>query len=548
MADDDDRIVVGKGGLLDAARRVMPSRTFRVMEPAEAAEIPPPPPGFKLDKPGSMPAPPPGFKVDAPRADKAAPEKSSGLPSSFLAFFKGLGRGAMETVEGGSQIGARMMREPGGGDPMMPLAPPGPDKVAEVDRIIRGNAAAYEQDPARRAHPLASGAGRLVGNVASTLPVAAMVPGGAGSAAGLIGRSALVGGLSAATQPVTPKQPEDYWSEKAKQIGVGAAAGAALPAVGSVIAPRLPSPQAIGSAFRPLKSFLQGGEERTLPGFNRTIARQVLDPIGGNVTQNLKGHKLASAVEDQLDDAYGRVLPHLSLSRDAVVRSASPETREFVSELDPLEGRQFETFVTNKLLKKFPESGIMSGEDFKKVERDFGSRAMSYLGTQKDQLGRALLHTLSDLKEALAGENPTWAPELRRVNESWKMWTRYRQAASGATSHGTFTPDDLLRAIRSQDPTAGRAAFAKGDALLQKYAEAAHSLFNERTSPMQLLHLFSREGLPWEIVKQTAGPLGRAAKRLSPTAAAPLGTELPKIGDRGPAGGTVTGVSRQPVE
>lgn len=503
---------------------------------ADDTAIPPPPPGFKLDK---MPPPPPGFRVGAVNAD-------SKPPSSISAFMKGLGRGAMETLEGGAQIGARMGPEIGGAAYDDENRQKGIKD--SVENAIKAGMQAWENDPARRAHPMAAGAGRIAGNVATTAPLAAMVPGGgAGGAAGLIGRAALAGGMAGATQPVAPDK-DDYWTEKAKQAGVGAAAGAALPAVGSAVAPRLPSPDAIGKVFRPLASFIRGSEERTINGFNRTVARQVLDPIGETVTQNLRGHKLAAAVEDKLSDAYDRVLPNLSLSRGGAIRAASPDTREFVSELDPLEGKQFETFVTNKLLKKFPESGIMTGEQFKKMESDFNSRAMSYLGTQKDQLGRALLHTLSDLKEALAVENPAFAPELRRVNEAWKMWTRYRQAASGATSYGSFTPADLLRAIRGQDATAGRAAFAKGDSLLQKYAEVAHSALNERTSPWQLMHIFSGHGLPAEIAKQTLGPAGRAAKRLTPYAASPLGTEAPKVGDTGPNGGNITWSVRRVIK
>jgi hypothetical protein len=497
------------------------------------ANIPPPPPGFTLDKPKERTPPPAGFKLDQ-SGGAATQEPGGGLE----ALWHGLVRGGRDVLEGGAQIGARMGEATDTG--FGPELPPG--TTQRVNQAAQQSAAAYEADPTRQAHPYMAGAGRIAGNVAATVPLAAITPGaGASSAAGLIGRGALAGAAGAAMQPVDPKK-QDYWQEKAKQLGLGAAGGAILPAAGSAIAPRLPSPQAIASAFRPIASFLRGGEERTINGFNRTVARQVLDPIDGKITQNLSGHALANSVEDQLGKAYDKVLPHLSMSRDAVIGAASDDTKQLVSELDPLEGTQFERIITNRVLKKIPESGMLKGEEFKKVEHDLSSRAMSFLGTQKDELGKALLHTVSDLRDSLAKENPIYAPELSRVNEAWKMWTRMRQAAGGATKYGTFTPADLLRAIRTQDPTVGRSAFVNGDGVLQKYAEVAEKALGQRSSPWELLHLFSGHGLPMAAARAATGPIARGAKRLTPYAAPGIGTQAPQVGDTGPQGGEITDV------
>lgn len=463
-------------------------------------------------------------------------------PSGWTAFWEGLKRGGREVLEGGAQIGARMGEVPqvGATQPEMPGG------VARVDQAVRQSGQAYQKNPAVQAHPIIAGAGRIGGNIAATAPLA-LIPGlgPAASTAGRIVQAAAMGGVSAAMQPVIGKT--DFWADKAKQMGVGAAAGAALPSVGAALAPRLPAPQSIGKAFRPLWNFFHGGEEKTVDGFDRTIARQVLEPIGSSIPRKDSGHTLASTVESRLSDAYDRVLPNLSLSRQGAIGAATPETREFVSELDPLEGKQFETFVTNKLLKKFPETGIMSGETFKKVQHDFSSRAMSYLGTQKDALGRALLHTLTDLNETMANENPAWAPELRRVNESWKMWTRMRQAASGPTKYGKFTPDDMLRAIRQQDPTAGHSGFVRADQVLQAYAEAASKAMNGAT-PWDLMQTFGRHGLVMQLLAGTAQSGGRLMKAGAPAAAVPLGIaagQLPRAQDTGPNGGRI--IARTPA-
>lgn len=456
-----------------------------------------------------------------PAGGQTAPQAQSPQPSKLDALWQGLLRGGRDVFEGGAQMGARMLREPGAGTPDVPMAAPGPDLTKEVDQATRQSNQQFEQNPSVRAHPLIAGGGRIAGNAAATAPMAMLGGGGVPSAAGMIGRGAAMGAAGAMMSPVTQG---DYWSEKAKQVGTGSLAGAALPAAGNALARNLPSPQNIAKAFPWVRDFFTGAEERTPAGFNRTVARQVLDPIGGTVDRSLSGHKLNSAIEDQIGNAYAKVLPNLSLSREGVARAISPELREFIGELDPLEGKQFETFVTNKLINKFPESGIMPGEVYKKVQSDFSSRAASFLGTQKGDLGKALLHTIGELNDVLAEENPQFAGDLRRVNESFKMWARMREAAGQPTGHGKFMPSDLLQAIKNQDQTSGNAAFAKGDAVLQGFAEAADKAMAGRAgSPMDLLHLFSRHGLPMEVARSVAQPAGRAMKAASGPAAGAIG-------------------------
>src|SRR5262249_6543978 len=127
---------------------------------------------------------------------------------------------------------------------------------------------------------------------------------------------------------------------------------------------------------------------------------------------------------------------------------------------------------------------------------------------------------LDHLNEAVADTNPLWAPELKKVNESFRLWVRMRQAGSKATGEGKFSPEDLLRAIKSQD----KGRIWSGDRPLQGYAIAGmRALGRERASPFELLHLFHRHGLVGEIAGQTAGPAARAAKSTSPVTSPILG-------------------------
>lgn len=70
--------------------------------------------------------------------------------------------------------------------------------------------------------------GRLAGNAIGTLPVMAM--GGGTGVAGRIGMGALQGAVSGGLMPTTGNSDQSFAQQKAAQIGIGGALGAALPA------------------------------------------------------------------------------------------------------------------------------------------------------------------------------------------------------------------------------------------------------------------------------------------------------------------------------
>jgi hypothetical protein len=483
--------------------------------------------------------------------------------SRVAALWQGLLRGGRDILEGGAQIGARMGPEEGAAAFTNPA-----DLAARrqaVDQSAQQSNQAYQQNPARQAHPFIAGASRLAGNVApSLLPMG--IPGGASlsklpSAAGAaaralaglgdaarfaggaggamrsgLGRLASGAATGAATAGMQPVTGGDFWAEKAKQIGFGAAAGAALPAAGSMLSPRLPDyglvAQKVSRLFRPMWNFATGAEERTVNGFDRTIAREVLSPIGGDVKGRVSGHDLIEAVQDQINKAYDKILPNIALTR-AGAQNFGPKLLNEITELAPDDATRFSKILNNRLWNKFPASGPMAGRELREARTDLMERASNLRGTNGDDIGRALEGVITHLNETIEKENPQFAPELKKASAAWRGFVRMQMAASGATSKGEFTPADLLRSIRRQDPTQG--GFASGDAIFQRYAEAADAAMGQRPASVRdLLHIFSRHGLLMQIPEQIAGPTARAGKMTasvtSPIAGAIAG-EIPKRRD-----------------
>jgi hypothetical protein len=461
-----------------------------------------------------------------PQKTEGAPQDRQTFPErlweGIKAFGTGAARGGRDVLEAGAQIGARMGSEFPGDVKPGELTP-------RVDQAVRQSGAAYQQNPLVQNNPMTAGAGRIGGNIAATSPLMLM-PGGAAasglrSGAGLIGRGAASGALGGAAQPVTG---DDFWNEKFKQVASGAAVGGALPAVGGALSPHLPSPdritQGVSRAFRPIANFFTGAEERTKEGFARTFGRQVLEPIGGEVNGRLSGWELNRAVEDQIDAAYDRVLPNISVSYQGLTTS-SRGLDAAKAALSTDEMKNYQQIIDHAIPKDFATRGApLSGQEFREARTMIARQGYKWLGTNKEDIGEALVRTAEHMTDVVGQENPVYAAPLKAAGESYKLWLRMAAAASsGATAGGKFGPAEALRVIRTQDPT--QSAFATGRSVLQGFSQAAHqALGGDRSYRIQdLFHLFARHGLPAQLYLALVGPAARAAKTASPYAAPALG-------------------------
>lgn len=150
------------------------------------------------------------------------PKQNAGIVDSLAnSSLGGIVRGLRDIPDAGAQLLTRGLEA---------VAPKGSKLEAfaraEREKVEAINKAA-ERDYAqnwRQGQDVGLDLGRMGGNIAASLPFAAMVPGAA--AATLPGRMASgagVGAITGAMQPV--KDGQDFWQEKAAQTGIGAIAG-----------------------------------------------------------------------------------------------------------------------------------------------------------------------------------------------------------------------------------------------------------------------------------------------------------------------------------
>ena len=364
-----------------------------------------------------------------------------------------------------------------------------------VDQMVRDREAQYQADRAA-AGRTGLDAGRLSGGVAATLPLA-IIPGGAT----IVGSAAIGAGMGA-LQPVTAGE---FWVEKMKQAGLGAAAGGAGGAISQGIS-RILSPQT-GAAQRMLmaegveltpgqvagglsKRFedaatsvpIMGGkvaqaQQRAVESFNRAAINRGLGEIGEKLPDGMVGREAIEYAGKKIGDAYDPLLARMTLRADQqFIADSTALAQNAQAALAPERAQQLANILQTKLGRHMSGQGTMTGQKFKLADSELGRLARQFSSSaDADQrmLGETIRDMQSVMRDALARSNPRLAPELRKIDKAFATNLRVeRAAASVAATDGVFTPAQLQNAVKALDSSGRKRQFARGNALLQDLADA----------------------------------------------------------------------------
>lgn len=314
--------------------------------------------------------------------------------------------------------------------------------------VVRGAAALDRAAGATRAANVAGAAGRAmtdIGSAAEPVRAARNVGTVVKQAVAPTARRAAVNELDAAGNLMTPGQrlggPAKYLEDKA----------AALPF---------------------LKDLVTHGRNMSIESMNKIIGQRALLPIGEKIKPGVEaGHDLVRDVHGKIDAAYDRLLPNLTFN---IGPRLVARVRQLDSQLPPPSRDQFRSIITQYIQNnRFP----MPGPKFKVLESQLGQLADGLVkrgDAYQQQAGRALSQLLSTARAALVSQNPSYGPQLQKINTAWAMYKRMEDAAGRRMgSTGVFTTGDLLAASKG---AAQKGPWARGDAMFQRFAEAAHKI------------------------------------------------------------------------
>lgn len=432
------------------------------------------PPGFKLDGQADPQSLPPGFKIDAPAE-----------PTGFMA-------GLATTLSGmGRNLGAGMQgTSPSTGDKRLV----GEYALTDAGHDVKLPDGQYRRiDPSREV-VLSDPVSKRVMVYERDQPVDS-IAGRADAAGRLLGIGAMSGapqGINAATAATKAAGAVDKMRAAKVDMTPGQAAGGIL----QKLEDKATSMPIVGD-------FINRARTSGVDSFNVATGNKVLEPLKQTVDKGTKaGRGLISEVGQKIDDAYAALVPKLQLKSDA----------QLVDDLANIEAgtmmskdlrKVFTDTINAKVFGRF-EGEALNGRHLKDVESELGQLASDYGRSAmagERELGRALNEAKGALREALTRSNPEQAQALSDINRAYAMLLRMENAGAAAGSkEGVFTPAALRAATKAKDTSRNKRAFARGDALLQDWAEAGESVLgstmpNSGSADRMLLALAAGGGM-----------------------------------------------------
>lgn len=340
---------------------------------------------------------------------------------------------------------------------------------------------------------------QTVGNIVGTLPLARL-PGGSftqGAASGAlltdkrdargIAQDTLIGGVAGKigdkavrgmARVVNPKVAPVV--QRLKERGVSMTPGQILGATDSRVGGVLKGAEDRLTGMPIVGEVVTNARRRSVDTFNRAALNEPLKSIGKTLPKDVgTGNEGVAFVERSLGKAYDDVLPKLNVTGDSQFVSDLSRISANAKTMAPQRAQQFNA-ILNDMGRFWQQGSKMSGKDLKAVESRLGERIRNY-GSSADPDARDLANSLRDIQSSLrdlaARQNPQYASRLKAINQGWANFTRVQRAAASASGkEGVFTPGQLVTSARVMDKTGRKAATARGDALMQRFAQDAQTV------------------------------------------------------------------------
>lgn len=426
-------------------------------------------------------------------------------------------KGALDPIQGGAQLLTHVLPDSvvNAGNNLNNWLAEKTGLVAKVpqggvDQMVSDSEKAYQ---AQRAAGGESGfdAYRTVGNVISpaNVALASRIPMGT-TIAGRVAAGAAGGAASALPNPVTDG---NYWDEKGKQVGMGAAFGGAVPIVSGAVS-RIVSPnasvnpdlallrsegvkptigQTLGGRWNALEEKAQSvpimgdaianARRATIDQFDQAAINRASGKVGVNINES--GQNGVRRAGDALSQAYDDALSQIKVVKfDQQFAQDLNQLRSMAQSLTPDMRNKFTQKLNDVIGGRMSGNGSMLGETYKKVDSEIGGLAAKFGKSSvasESELGDAFAQLQNLLKQQAMRTNPKAADALKAADAGWANLVRVEGAAkAGKNADGMFTPAQLNSAIQQADGSVRGRAMARGTALMQDLANAGQNVIGNK--------------------------------------------------------------------
>jgi hypothetical protein len=495
--------------------------------------------GLQLNKRKIMPLPS-GFKLEEPSASTGAPNLPAGFklePESFNTFKMLMNAPSSlyeNTLGGLVQIAT---------NPVQTAKGLGKAVVGGVENLIPGSMQALGMNPARvkRAQDVANAVGqefvrpyssgaefsrtmqedpfRVVGDVS-------MLFGGAGAGARMAGAGKLSNALGQASSFTNPMNA--LIKPVASVVG-GVATSPQIqslmkegitPTAGQILGGGYKRAEEALTSVPVLGDFIKGAQNRAMQDVNRVAFNRALTPIGEKLPEGVIGREAVQFVSEKLDDAYGKLLPKMTVVQDAPFQQNISTLKNMVESgaIDPDAVKFFNTWVDNNVINKFQGQGAITGQTLKQVQSDLRetiSRLSASTDADQRLIGDALKETQDQVRQLVTRSNPQYATELKAIDTGYANFKRVEKAASAlGAEEGVFSPAQLQNAVKAMDKSKDKREFAKGEAYMQDLSESAKTALGNKVPD---------SGTPYRALVGAIAAAGGAGAAGFPSVATALG-------------------------
>lgn len=351
--------------------------------------------------------------------------------------------------------------------------------------------------------------GRVVGNIAATLPVAAAAPVASATLGPRVAYSSLAGGSSAAMQPVY--NTDNFAEEKAKQVGLGVVAGPVagegLRAVGKAVGPTVrksvqslmdqgitPTPgQIIGGAAQRaeeglrsapiLGDMISSAQTKGIKSFNRVVINRALKPIGANLPESVDvGRDAVGLARKAVSNAYDEALDGVQVKMDETFARNVGKIMGMSESLGKTARSRLSREMDDIQTKIIGDG--MDAQTYKVIDSKLGKDAANFQGSTdayQRELGDALSAVRDELRNLMIRNNPRAAAKIKAADLAHaQVSTIERAAASQGAEDGVFTANQLSAAVKAGDKTVRKGRFARGEALMQDLSDEGKDVISQK--------------------------------------------------------------------
>lgn len=322
--------------------------------------------------------------------------------------------------------------------------------------------------------------------------------------------------VATAGQPVFgPASTENYWTEKAKQLGwntLGAKAGKVVgDAVGRIFSPQVreaeqivrnlgvtpTTGEALGGGFAAgektlgrtpfIRMLVNPAQTRSIEQFNTGIINKPLKDIGVDLVEDgVFGTKAIAKADEQISNRYDQILDNFSLTYNPSIKDQMVQNIAEAGAPKKLT-KAANNFFEQRVFNKLKDGEEVTGQTIKTIDKEVRRKISKYLNSDNveyNDLGDILQDTYNIWKNNLKSTNPEAMNALKATDKAFAEMEVVRKAVLKATpdDKGTrvFSPSQLVSAVETVNNTRfGKKMVSEGRGLLQKEAEAGQAVLQK---------------------------------------------------------------------